>query len=174
MKTPSMPIAKKEEQVKMSKPDANPPIWKVGTSLLYDPQAEASVQLPDYLKIFHRTRRIWIGGSTDSRLYLLIERLNNPAGPIPTMLAEGDLDLYLCKSGAERMHGASLKGIPVSGSLSGASIEGYLAMLHSAAGHAYLVLIAGKESGREVAYRNVALQVVACFSDQIAEREKRA
>lgn len=170
MKTPSMPIAKKEEQVKMSTRDANPPIWKVGTSLLYDPQAEASVQLPDYLKIFHRTRRIWIGGSTDSRLYLLIERFNNPAGSIPTMLAEGDLDLYLCKSGVERMHGASLKGIPVSGSLSDASIEGYLAMLHSSAGHAYLILIAGKERVRNAGYQQTVLDVAACFSNLTKKR----
>lgn len=118
------------------------PRRKIGISNLYDAVTGISQNLPANFQIYHYTDKVWIGGSVDAKYYLQIERIKGKH--IPTILAEGDLDLFLTSVKPPNPIDQNLSGVQVAGNMRSLDIRGYLAKADLAGedNFSYLVLVA--------------------------------
>ena len=117
-------------------------IRKIGISNLYDPKTGVNQSLPANFQIYHYTDKVWVGGSADGKYYLQIERIKGKH--IPTILAEGDLDLFLTSVKPPNPIEPNLSGVQVAGTMRSDDINGYLAKidLPGPNHYSYLVLVA--------------------------------
>jgi len=136
---------------------------KLGTSDIYDPGTQIYINLPAELKIFNRKANTWLGGTEDGDLIVHVERLSKDTEEIPTILAEGDLDLYLFSKGPIEIIDAHTKGVHVNGTFSQVSIHGYLALGRIKEKATYLVLMATKTSGEANRLKEISLDIVERF-----------
>ncbi len=136
------------------------PVFKAGSSNVYDPKAGLSLIIPSEFKIFQSNGKAWLGGSTDGQYYLHIERFSRAIEQLPTILAEGDLDLYLCSVKPIEAIGADIRGVEVSGSLAGQAITGYLAVINFSETLSYQVLIAGEQGHKADRLKSMVLEVI--------------
>lgn len=115
---------------------------KIGISNLYDPKTGVNQSLPANFQIYHYTDKVWVGGSADGKYYLQIERIKGKH--IPTILAEGDLDLFLTSVKPPNPINSNLSGVQVAGAIRSQDIQGYLAKADLAGpeNYSYLVLVA--------------------------------
>ena len=122
------------------------PRSRIGHRFLFDPASGRRISLPDGWQIYQHHQRVWLGSSADEQVFLLVEKAFPDRRRLPTILAEGDLDLYLVSIGEERQLQAPIRCLPVAGALSGKDIRGVLALVALNNGDHYLVLLA-TESG---------------------------
>ena len=118
------------------------PRRKIGISNLYDNKTGINQSLPANFQLYHYTDRVWIGGSVDGKYYLQIERIKGKH--IPTILAEGDFDLFLSSVKPPNPINSKLSGVQVAGSLRSEDIRGYLAKadIGGENNYSYLILVA--------------------------------
>lgn len=121
------------------------PKRKIGLHYLYDPKTGIQQDLPIGFQIYHYTDKVWVGGSNDGKYYLQIERIRGKH--IPTILAEGDLGLFLTSVRPPNKITANLSGVQVAGTLRSQDLVGYLAKVDLPDKHqySYLILIASEK-----------------------------
>ncbi len=142
---------------------------KIGTPYFYDQQSNIEIKLPEGYLIFNYNRKTWLGGSTDGQQLMHIERVPTTNGQIPTILAEGDLDLFICSKGTKiETISDQVSGIEMEGEFSDQDIKGYLAMVDLLDGNSYLILVASieKQVGRNE--RNLALNIAPWLLSKVA------
>lgn len=145
-------------------PRASAPYSKIGAPGLFDATAGAYVTLPDGYKISQSNGKTWIGGSADGKNFLLIERFASSEQAIPTILAEGDLGLFLVSTRpAIEQISPSVSGIEASGEFGGKNIRAYLARVAFDDKTSYLVLVAGEAYERIAGLRTAALEIAQRF-----------
>ena len=132
---------------------------KIGTSIIFDEENQVRIDLPGGLKVFNRTAQIWIGGDISGDVLLVIERLSPYEKALPTVLAQGDLDLYLCSTGTIATEGVKIEGLAVAGSFGGKEIKGYLAAVELEPDSAYLILLARKGPESIMGLKEVVLEI---------------
>lgn len=133
---------------------------KIGTSSIYEPNSRSFFQLPNGLKIFNRRENTWIGGSEDGQVIVHVERITQELNDIPTVLAEGDLDLFLCSDGPVESTESSIKEVQVNGSFANTPIKGYLAVVKIIGNVAYLVLTATKAISDQIDLKGISLDII--------------
>ena len=142
---------------------------KLGTPYFYDKVAGIEMKLPENYLIYNYNRKVWLGGSTDGTQLLHIERVSNTNGSIPTILAEGDLDLFICSTSSQiDIISNQIKGIEMEGTLSGTDIKGYLAMVDLRDESQYLVLIAGNADSVVQQEKELAIRIAASLVGSIS------
>lgn len=131
---------------------------KLGQTHLMDPKTDLFLKLPEGFRIFASSGRFWIGGHQDEGYYLHIERLGIEE-QIPTILAEGDLDMYITSTGlqVEKVDSA-VSGLKIAGSIGKTEVAGYLAKVDFSATQSYIVMVAS-ESSENDQDRSIALDI---------------
>lgn len=131
---------------------------KLGQTHLLDPKTDLFLKLPEGFRIFAASGRFWIGGHQDEGYYLHIERLGREE-QIPTILAEGDLDMYITSTGLkiEKINSA-VTGLKIAGSIGKQEVTGYLAKVDFSTTQSYIVMVAGEDSD-SVQERLIALDI---------------
>lgn len=132
---------------------------KIGTPYLHDPRTGLNIQLPRPFQIIHRHDFAWNGGSVDGRQYLHIERVPTDSSTIPTILADGDLDMYIVSTGRAENIAPLTKGMEVAGQIGGQNVKGYLAMVCFNETHSYLVFVAAPEKAYTVSVPSFAQEI---------------
>ncbi len=140
------------------------PKRRFGISSIFDRKTKTLIDLPDDIKIYHKNEKTWMGGSDDGEIYLHIERINNGEEEIPTILAEGDLDMFICSTNKTEIQGSNIRGVDVSGTIGGNDITGYLAKVNIFKKMSYLVLAACKGTVRDSKLRSMALSLIKSIS----------
>lgn len=115
---------------------------KIGTPHLFDQITDLYLCLPAPFLIQQHHRGIWMGGSRDGRRYLHIERIPTGEGRIPTILAKGDLDIYLVGKDKPEMINTFTQGLEVAGEISGREVIAYMAQLRHSEKYSYLLFVA--------------------------------
>ena len=142
---------------------------KIGTPYFYDQQSGVEIKLPEGYLIYNYNRKTWLGGSTNGQQVMNIERIPTTNGQIPTILAEGDLDLFICSTGTKiEQISEQVTGIEMEGEFSGQDIKGYLAMVDLLDGNSYLILVASIEDQSIRNERNLALNIAASLLSKVA------
>lgn len=152
------------EAVTDKAPMANLPISKIGAPSIFDAYTGSYITLPEGYRITQSNGKTWIGSSADGRAFLLVERFPTAEQTIPTILAEGDLGLFLVSTrpAIERIS-SSVVGIEASGEFGGKETIAYLSRATIDDKLSYLVLVAG-EAGEEVAsLKEAALDIAGRF-----------
>ncbi len=131
---------------------------KLGSTHLMDPKTDLFLTVPQGFRLYAATGRFWIGGHQDSGEYLHIERISSRDN-IPTILAEGDLDMYLAtKNHAEKLSD-KLSGVWVSGTIGRNDIMGYLIKVEYSKTDSYLVLVARVKSDTIGSEKSLAIEI---------------
>lgn len=142
------------------------PRRKIGISTLYDSTTGINQNLPANFQIYHYTNNVWVGGSVDGKYYLQIERIKGTH--IPTILAEGDLDLFLTSVKPPNPITSNLSGVQVAGTLRSQDIVGYLAKadLEGGDSFSYLVLIATAKGSPVSPSTDYAIKIAHDITEQ--------
>lgn len=114
---------------------------RIGAPEIFDVHTQLYLELPKGLRIFNRNLNTWIGGSENGDLMLHIERIEADEFEIPAILAEEDLDLFLCSINPPQVHTPWIQGVRMSGSYLNNPIEGYLSMVYTMNRTFYIVLV---------------------------------
>ncbi len=131
---------------------------KLGLTHLMDPKTNLFLKLPQGFRIFATTDRFWIGGNQEEAYYLHIERLAGTEH-IPTILAEGDLDMYITSTGSKiEKIDSSTSGLKIAGSIGQKEVSGYLAKVDYSATYSYIVMIASETDSTDED-RTIALNI---------------
>lgn len=144
---------------------------RFGISSLFDRKTKTAVELPEDIKIFHKNEKTWMGGTEDGEIYVHIERIATEQKEIPTILAEGDLDLFLCSTGEAQQKGKGIKGVNVSGSIGGKEVTGYLAQINIFKKMGYLVLAACGNGSNPNQLQKLAMRLVGSISSNYGKGE---
>lgn len=142
---------------------------KIGSPYFYDLQTGIEISLPkDYL-IFNYHRKLWLGGSKDGNQLLLIERIPMQDAKIPNILAEGDLNLFICSTGTKiEQYSDKISGIEMEGTYNEIDIQGDLLIVNINKQHSYLILIAEQESKRQINKKEKAMQIANALLARVA------
>lgn len=131
---------------------------KLGQSHLIDPKTDLFLKLPQGFRIFAASGRFWIGGHQDQGFYLHIERLARE-DRIPTILAEGDLDMYITSTSSEvEKISETLSGLIIAGSIGQKEVSGYLAKVDYSATQSYIIMVASETESSDQD-RSIALEI---------------
>ncbi len=136
---------------------------KIGTPNMHDRATGLHLRLPAPFQILQYHQHAWNGGSTDGRQYLHIERLSGDSDRIPTILADGDLDMYLAGIHAPEQVSPRTRGVEVAGTIGGQDVRGYLA-LTSYQAHRYLVFVAAPAEQHGSQQRSHALALAGLIA----------
>ena len=106
---------------------------RMGTQDIYDQKTGLSLTLPGDFMIHQRHEKVWTGGSDDLNAFLLVERIP-AASPAPTLLADGDLDIFIASAGQpeneqHRKMTGTIRGYDVTGHLYRSAFNGRFAYL---------------------------------------------
>lgn len=115
---------------------------KIGTPHLFDQITDLYLCLPAPFLIQQHHRGIWMGGSRDGRQYLHIERIPTGEGRIPTILANGDMDIYLVGKDKPELINGFTQGLETAGEIGGREVTGYMAHLRYSEKYSYLLFVA--------------------------------
>ncbi|MEM7299237.1 MAG: hypothetical protein AAF391_13345 [Bacteroidota bacterium] len=132
---------------------------RLGTPYFNDATTDLQCCLPEGLIIYSYTGRIWLGGSERPTDLLYIERVSAEIEAVPTILADGDLDLTLVSIGDSEELEAGAKGTRVAGNYRKQSFAGYLNLVPVNQDYQYLVMIASTNLADEENQRLVSLSV---------------
>lgn len=145
---------------------------KLGSAEIYDSKTRLNFKLPNGLKIFNKKDDVWGGGSEDGAVLVHVERLKEPTDEIPTILADGNLDLYLASKGPAEEVDENIKQISVGGSYASKAIYGCLKMVKILGKVAYLVLTASKIIGEHIDLEGMSIDIIGRInqSNKINER----
>ena len=145
-------------------PRTSMPAGKIGAPAIFDAQTGAYVMLPDGFMINQSNGKTWIGGSADGQTFLLIERFAASDQAIPTILAEGDLGLFLVstRSSIDQVS-PSIVGIEARGEFAGKEIRAYLARVTLDDKLSYLILVAGETFEKIARLKKAAIETAQRF-----------
>lgn len=115
---------------------------RIGRSVIHDPVSGMTMTLPSDVLIHQGNGQIWLGSAADSRIFVYLTRIRQSSDELPTILAEGDLDMYLCSVGPSELQDGNRMMLSMAGTLGRRSIRGCLARSRPVGGYAYLVLTA--------------------------------
>ena len=132
---------------------------RIGINTVSDIKSGIYFPLPAGLLIYNNNGRVWVGGSKENDYYLHIERIPAGEGEIPTILAEGDLDLFRASVGKSEKLNDRTKAVNVAGTYSSRSIAGTLARTRKGSNH-YLVLVATPTPQKEKNCRSMVEEIV--------------
>lgn len=132
---------------------------RLGTPYFNDATTNLQCALPEGLIIFSYTGRIWIGGSQQPNDLLYIERVPSDIQAVPTILADGDIDLTLVSVGPSEQLEAGAEGIRVAGNYRDKSFGGYLSLVPVSKADRYLVMIASTNLADEEGQRKICQSV---------------
>ncbi|MBX2874339.1 MAG: hypothetical protein KTR30_19620 [Saprospiraceae bacterium] len=132
---------------------------RLGTPYFNDVTTDLQCCLPEGLIIYSYTGRIWLGGSQRPTDILYIERVSAEIEAVPTILAEGDIDLTLVSVGASEQLQAGAKGTKVAGNYRDQSFSGYLSLIPINSDYQYLIMIASTTLAEEERQRSICLSV---------------
>ena len=143
---------------------ASMPASKIGAPAIFDAKTGRYVKLPDGYRISQSNGKTWIGSSADGQAFLLVERIASSEQAIPTILAEGDLGLFLVSTRPAIEHvSPSVAGVEARGEFGGEEIRAYLARVTLDSNLSYLVLAAGEAGEKIAGLRKAALEVAQRF-----------
>ena len=134
---------------------------KIGTPHIYDRTTGMEITLPEPFQIIHYHQKSWNGGSADGNQYLHIDRIKTGDGEVPTILAEGDLDLFLVSTGRPEQINAKTRGVEVAGTIGGKDVRGYIALTAYDQNFSYLVFVASLENRYTYKQKTSALAIAA-------------
>ncbi len=142
----------------------NLPINKIGAPAIFDAYTGSYITLPQGFRISQSNGKTWIGSSAGGEAFLLVERFPTAEQTIPTILAEGDLGLFLVSTrpAIERISSA-IAGVEARGELGGKDIRAYLARVTVDEKLSYLVLVAGEASEKVAVLKEAALEIAQRF-----------
>ena len=141
------------------------PRRRFGISAIFDRKTNTLVELPEDIKIYNRNEKTWMGGTDDGEVYVHIERITADQAEMPTILAEGDLDMFLCSTSDIEQQNGGIRGVNVSGSIGGTEVKGYLAQINILRKMGYLVLAACRNSTTAPAkIQQLALRLIASIT----------
>ena len=140
---------------------------KIGSSSIYDPETEMNIELPGGLKVFNRRNATWIGGTDDGEVMVHVERIQAEDDEVPTILAEGDLDIFLISEGQVEELNDTTKGIRVNGMYSKKPIKGYLSVVKVLGKVAYLVMTATKAIAGNIDLRLLSMDITGRISQKM-------
>ncbi len=132
---------------------------RLGTPYFNDATTDLQCSLPEGLIIFSYTGRIWLGGSQQPTDLLYIERVSSDIKTVPTILADGDIDLTLVSVGSSEQLEAGAKGTRVAGNYRDKSFGGYLSLVPINQSDQYLVMIASTNLADEERQRSICQSV---------------
>jgi hypothetical protein len=151
-RTRSEGIFEKNHPTTFSSPDKNivmiasNVVRKIASTYLYDRRTGMELKLPSPFQIAHYHHSAWNGGTANGSHYLHIERMSGGESAIPTILAEGDLDMFLVAVSSEKAIEGGMKGLEVAGAIGKQPVRGYIAAAPFQCGKAwYLVFVAADE-----------------------------
>ena len=145
-------------------PRTSMPAGKIGAPAIFDAQTGAYVMLPDGFMINQSNGKTWIGSSADGQTFLLAERFASSEQAIPSILAEGDLGLFLVSTRpAIEQISPSIAGIEASGEFAGKEIRAYLARVSVDKKWSYLIVVAGEAYEKIAGLRKAALDIAQRF-----------
>lgn len=136
---------------------------RLGTPYFNDKLTQLHCHLPGELLIYSYTGRIWLGGSQRPTDLLYIERVPADTQGVPTVLADGDIDLNLVSIGTAEELGAGAEGLVVAGYFRDQSFSGYLALVPIDASCRYLVMIASTQLEEESSQKQLCMAVMEEF-----------
>lgn len=132
---------------------------RLGTPYFNDLTTDLQCCLPEGLIIYSYTGRIWLGGGESPTDLLYIERVSKEIDAVPTILADGDIDLTLVSVGESEELSAGAKGTRVAGNYRKQSFAGYLNLVPVNEDYQYLVMIASTNLADEERPRSICLNV---------------
>ena len=145
-------------------PRATMPTSKIGAPAIFDAKTGSYIMLPDGFRISQSNGKTWIGSSADGQTFLLAERFASSEQAIPSILAEGDLGLFLVSTRpAIEQISPSIAGIEASGEFAGKEIRAYLARVSVDKKWSYLVVVAGEAYVKIAGLRKAALDIAQRF-----------
>jgi len=145
-------------------PHSNMPVSKIGAPAIFDAKNGTYIKLPDGYRINQSNGKTWIGSSADGQVFLLVERFATQEQTIPTILAEGDLGLFLVSTRpAIEQIAPSIIGIEACGEFAGKEIRAYLARVTIDGQLSYLVLAAGDAYEKIAVLKKAALDIARRF-----------
>lgn len=100
---------------------------------------------PGYESHLHNDS-IRLGNSLTSSSFLYVEQLSQKSAGVPTVMADGELDLFICSIGELNHIQKMGQEIPVAGSIREDSIKGYLLWIDYKDGEQFLILSGTKEN----------------------------
>ena len=136
------------------------PKRRFGISAIFDRKTNTLLELPDDIKIYKRNEKTWMGGTDDGEVYVHIERIASEQQDIPTILAEDDLDMFLCSTSGIEEQPDGVRSVEVSGSIGGKEVKGYLAQSNLLSKMGYLVLTAGQRTTAPRQLQKLALRLI--------------
>ena len=130
---------------------------RLGTPFFNDSMTEIQCCLPEGLIIYSYTGRIWLGGSHNPMDLLYIERVSADIQGVPTILADGDIDLNLVSIGSTEELSNGAEGVVVAGYLRDQSFSGYLGLIPINDTYQYLVMMANVQLEQEARLKTICL-----------------
>lgn len=141
------------------------PVNKIGAPAIFDAYTGSYITLPEGYRIQQSNGKTWIGSSGDGRNFLLVERFPTSEQTIPTIIAEGDLGLFLASTRpAIEQAGASIIGIEARGEFNGKDIRAYLSRVSVNDKLSYLILVAGETTEKMAGLKEAALNIARRFA----------
>ena len=132
---------------------------RLGTPYFSDATTDIQCCLPEGLIIYSYTGRIWLGGGERPNDLLYIERVSTEVKTVPTILADGDIDLTLVSVGTSEQLEAGAKGVKVAGNYRDKYFGGYLSLIPVNQDFQYLVMVAGTNLVDEERQRRACLSI---------------
>ncbi|NRB52996.1 MAG: hypothetical protein HRU41_35370 [Saprospiraceae bacterium] len=132
---------------------------RLGTPYFNDATTDIQCCLPEGLIIYSYTGRIWLGGGERPTDLLYIERVSAEVQAVPTILADGDIDLTLVSVGTAEQLACGAKGVKVAGNYRDKYFGGYLSLVPINEDFQYLVMVAGTNLVNEERQRSVCRSV---------------
>ncbi len=152
------------EAVTDKAPHSNMPVSKIGAPAIFDAKNGTYIKLPDGYRINQSNGKAWIGSSADGQVFLLVERFDTQEQTIPTILAEGDLGLFLVSTRpAIEWISPSIAGIEARGEFGGKEIRAYLSKVSIDDKLSYLILAAGETREKIAVLKEAALDIARRF-----------
>lgn len=136
---------------------------RLGTPYFNDATTDIQCCLPEGLIIYSYTGRIWLGGGQRPNDLLYIERVSAEVQAVPTILADGDIDLTLVSVGAAERLESGAKGVKVAGNYRDKYFGGYLSLIPINQDFQYLVMVAGTNLIDEERQRRACLNIQDTF-----------
>ena len=146
-------------------PMVNLPVSKIGAPAIFDAYTGSYTTLPKGYRISQSNGKTWIGSSADGRNLLLVERFPTSEKTIPTIIAEGDLGLFLVSTRpAIEQASSSIIGIEARGEFNGKDIRAYLSRVSINDRLSYLILVAGEVTEKIAGLKEDALEIARRFA----------
>ena len=134
---------------------------KIGTPYIYDRATGLDICLPAPFQIIHYHQKSWNGGSIDGNQYLHIDRIKTREGEVPTIIAEGDLDMFLASTAQPEQIDDRTRGIEVAGTIGDQEVKGYIVVSTYDETYSYLVFVAAREGRYSTKHRENAIAIAA-------------